>query len=45
VLIGQAPFLVLDGLDGAAVPAEDLLPFQVVQEVSNFYAEDAHNQI
>jgi hypothetical protein len=27
VQMGQAPFLVLNGPDGAAVPAEDLLPF------------------
>ena len=41
----QAPFLVLDSLDGAAVPAEDILPFQVVKEVDKFYTEDAYNQI
>ena len=45
VLIGQALFLVLNSLDRAIVPAKDLLPFQVVQEVDNFYTEDAYNQI
>ena len=43
--MGQALFLVLNSLDRAAVLAKDLLLFQVVQEVGNFYIENAHNQI
>ena len=43
--MGQAPFLVLNSLNGAAVLAKDLLPFQVIKEVDKFYTEDVYNQI
>jgi len=41
--MGQARFLVLNSLDTATVPAENLLPFQVVQKINKFYIENAHN--
>ena len=43
--MGQTPLLVLNSLNRAAVPAEDLLLFQIVKEVNKFYTEDAYNQI
>jgi hypothetical protein len=43
--VRQAALLILNGLDGAAVATEDLLPLKVVEEVVDLHVEHTGDQV